>query len=98
LHGGALGRFRHVIDQNKTDGDVAGLGIVVGPVAGADARRIKGEDAIATEDLSTDRESSGKVYLDDMVHALPTGDVPETLHGVFSPVVDVWSAPAARAI
>jgi hypothetical protein len=60
LHGGALGRFRHVIDQNKPDRDVAGLEVQRDGWLGRDARRVQGEDAIATEDLSTDREVPGK--------------------------------------
>src|SRR5919109_3242648 len=87
LHGGLLGRFRHVIDQDETDGDVAGLELEWDGWLGSDARGIDGEDAIAAQDLSTDLEVPRKVHLDDVIYARAAGDVPDTLHGVFSPVV-----------
>jgi hypothetical protein len=39
-HGGILGRFQHVIDQNKTDGDVASLELQRDGWLGRDARRV----------------------------------------------------------
>src|SRR5215475_6989832 len=88
LHGGVLGRFRHVIDQHEPNGDVASLKLQRDRWLGRDARRIQGEDAIVAENLATDREVPREIYLDNVVHALSMGDVSETVHGVFSPVVD----------
>ena len=88
LYGGFLGRFRHVIDQDEADGDVAGLELQRHGGLGSDAGGVEGEDAVVAQDLATDLEVPGKVHLDDVIDALPTGHVPDALHGVFRPVVD----------
>src|SRR6266511_44320 len=88
LHGGLLGRLRHVIDQDETDGDVRGLELQWDGWLGSHARGIDREDAVAAQDLSTDVEVPGKVYLDDVIYARAAGEAHETLHGVFRPVVD----------
>ena len=38
LHGGVLGRFRHVIDQRESDGDVNGLELQRDGWLGCDTR------------------------------------------------------------
>ena len=87
-HGGVLGRLRHIVNQDETDGDVAGLELQRDGRLGSDARGIDGEDAIAAQDLSADRKIPRKVHLDDVVYARAAGEIPDALHGVFSPVVD----------
>ena len=71
LHGGLLGHFRHVIDQDEADGDVTGLELQRHGRLGGDTGGVNGEDAVVTQDLATDREVPGKVHLDDVVDALP---------------------------